>query len=97
MRVYPPRKTASLSTGTAAIQLALDENNIAGTERLRHKLRGYSAATLGCTNTICCRTSSTCTHQPGTVRFGSTPASSALDVNCQATTLYDALDRLATR
>ncbi|MEU5538605.1 GMC family oxidoreductase [Streptomyces sp. NPDC020362] len=75
------------------IHLALDEkNNIAGLERLRHKLQGllghvgmhehhllsrsiylHKGMPIGAT-----------AHQAGTVRFGSDPASSALDVTCKA-------------
>ncbi|MFE2534773.1 GMC oxidoreductase [Streptomyces sp. NPDC059371] len=75
------------------IHLALDEkNNIAGLNRLRHKLQGmlghlgmhphrllshsiylHKGMPIGAT-----------AHQAGTVRFGTDPASSALDVNCKA-------------
>lgn len=75
------------------IRLTLDEgNNIAGLERLRHKLQHmlghlgmhehrllphsiylHKGMPIGAT-----------AHQAGTVRFGSDPASSALDVHCRA-------------
>ncbi|MFF3446716.1 GMC oxidoreductase [Streptomyces sp. NPDC002667] len=75
------------------IHLALDEkNNIAGLKRLQHKLEGmlghlgmhphrllnhsiylHKGMPIGAT-----------AHQAGTVRFGTDPASSALDVNCKA-------------
>ncbi|MFE2140693.1 GMC oxidoreductase, partial [Streptomyces sp. NPDC059456] len=75
------------------IHLALDEkNNIAGLERLQHKLRGmlghlgmhehhllphsiylHKGMPIGAT-----------AHQAGTVRFGTDPRSSALDVDCKA-------------
>ncbi|WP_323137634.1 GMC oxidoreductase [Streptomyces sp. NBC_01789] len=51
------------------------------------------SATWACTPTTCCRTASTCTkgmpigataHQAGTVRFGTDPQTSALDVDCKA-------------
>ena len=76
-----------------AIHLALDEkNNIAGLKRLQHKLRGmlghlgmhehhlldhsiylHKGMPIGAT-----------AHQAGTVRFGTDPRSSALDVDCKA-------------
>jgi choline dehydrogenase-like flavoprotein len=76
-----------------SIHLALDEkNNIEGLKRLRHKLQGmlgelgmdqhhlldhsiylHKGMPIGAT-----------AHQAGTVRFGSDPTSSALDVNCKA-------------
>ena len=75
------------------IHLALDEgNNIEGLRRLRHKLQEmlselgmhphrlldhsvylHKGMPIGAT-----------AHQAGTVRFGTDPASSALDVNCKA-------------
>ncbi|MFF2102671.1 GMC oxidoreductase [Streptomyces sp. NPDC058202] len=75
------------------IHLALDEkNNIEGLKRLQHKLRGmlgklgmhphhllphslylHKGMPIGAT-----------AHQAGTVRFGTDPAASALDVNCKA-------------
>ncbi|MFD8749916.1 GMC oxidoreductase [Kitasatospora sp. NPDC059577] len=75
------------------IHLALDEkNNIAGLKRLRHKLQGmlgklgmhehhllshsiylHKGMPIGAT-----------AHQAGTVRFGTDPKASALDVNCRA-------------
>ncbi|OIJ64310.1 GMC oxidoreductase [Streptomyces mangrovisoli] len=75
------------------IHLALDEgNNMEGLKRLRHKLQGmlghlgmhphrllnhsiylHKGMPIGAT-----------AHQAGTVRFGTDPASSALDVNCKA-------------
>ncbi|MFE8017927.1 GMC oxidoreductase [Streptomyces antibioticus] len=75
------------------IHLALDEkNNIEGLKRLRHKLQGmlghlgmhphrllnhsiylHKGMPIGAT-----------AHQAGTVRFGTNPATSALDVNCKA-------------
>ncbi|MER5868424.1 GMC family oxidoreductase [Streptomyces sp. NPDC002044] len=75
------------------IHLALDEkNNIAGLQRLQHKLRGmlghlgmhehhllphsiylHKGMPIGAT-----------AHQAGTVRFGSDPRGSALDVDCKA-------------
>ncbi|MFE2301150.1 GMC oxidoreductase [Streptomyces sp. NPDC059445] len=75
------------------IHLALDEkNNIAGLKRLQHKLQGmlghlgmhphrllshsiylHKGMPIGAT-----------AHQAGTVRFGTDPASSALDVDCKA-------------
>ena len=78
---------------TASIHLTLDEkNNIEGLKRLRHKLQGmlgdlgmheqhlldhsiylHKGMPIGAT-----------AHQAGTVRFGTDPASSALDVNCRA-------------
>lgn len=79
--------------GDGGIHLALDEkNNIAGLHRLRHKLQGmlghlgmhehhllshsiylHKGMPIGAT-----------AHQAGTVRFGTDPASSALDINCKA-------------
>ncbi|MFD3441605.1 GMC oxidoreductase [Streptomyces sp. NPDC058685] len=79
--------------GDARIRLALDEtNNIEGLKRLRHKLQGmlghlgmhehqllshsiylHKGMPIGAT-----------AHQAGTVRFGTDPAASALDVNCKA-------------
>ncbi|MET9673034.1 GMC family oxidoreductase [Streptomyces sp. NPDC006482] len=76
-----------------AIHLALDEkNNIAGLKRLQHKLQGmlghlgmhehhlldhsiylHKGMPIGAT-----------AHQAGTVRFGTDPRSSALDVDCKA-------------
>ncbi|MEU8793747.1 GMC family oxidoreductase [Streptomyces sp. NPDC048643] len=75
------------------IHLALDEkNNIEGLKRLQHKLHGmlsklgmhphhllphslylHKGMPIGAT-----------AHQAGTVRFGTDPAASALDVNCKA-------------
>jgi choline dehydrogenase-like flavoprotein len=75
------------------IHLTIDEkNNIEGVKRLRHKLDGmlshlgmhehhlldrslylHKSMPIGAT-----------AHQAGTVRFGTDPASSALDVNCKA-------------
>ncbi|GAA3116660.1 hypothetical protein GCM10020254_74330 [Streptomyces goshikiensis] len=75
------------------IHLALDEkNNIEGLKRLQHKLRGmlgklgmhphhllphslylHKGMPIGAT-----------AHQAGTVRFGTDPRSSALDVDCKA-------------
>ena len=86
------RTTGSPSTATAAIHLALDEkNNVEGLKRLRHKLQGmlgdlgmheqhlldhsiymHKGMPIGAT-----------AHQAGTVRFGTDPASSALDVELQ--------------
>jgi choline dehydrogenase-like flavoprotein len=79
--------------GDARIHLALDEkNNVEGLKRLRHKLQGmlghlgmhehhllshsiylHKGMPIGAT-----------AHQAGTVRFGTDPAASALDVNCKA-------------
>ncbi len=76
-----------------AIHLSLDEkNNIEGLKRLRHKLQSmlghlgmhehhllphsiylHKGMPIGAT-----------AHQAGTVRFGTDPATSALDVNCKA-------------
>jgi choline dehydrogenase-like flavoprotein len=76
-----------------AIHLSIDEkNNIEGVKRLRHKLDGmlselgmhehhlldrslylHKSMPIGAT-----------AHQAGTVRFGTDPAASALDVNCKA-------------
>ena len=76
-----------------AIHLSIDEkNNVEGVNRLRHKLDGmlshlgmehhhlldrslymHKSMPIGAT-----------AHQAGTVRFGTDPASSALDVNCRA-------------
>jgi len=80
------------------VHLSLDEkNNVEGLKRLRHKLQGmlgdlgmeehlhhhsiylHKGMPIGAT-----------AHQAGTVRFGTDPESSALDVNCKA---YD-LDNL---
>jgi choline dehydrogenase-like flavoprotein len=75
------------------IRLTLDEqNNVAGVKRLRHKLEGmlgdlgmhphrlidhsiylHKGMPIGAT-----------AHQAGTVRFGTDPKASALDVNCKA-------------
>jgi choline dehydrogenase-like flavoprotein len=75
------------------VRLTLDEkNNIAGLKRLRHKLQGmlgklgmhehhllphslylHKGMPIGAT-----------AHQAGTVRFGSDPQTSALDINCKA-------------
>ncbi|MEU6931809.1 GMC family oxidoreductase [Streptomyces sp. NPDC046374] len=79
--------------GDARIHLALDEkNNVEGLKRLQHKLQGmlghlgmhehhllshsiylHKGMPIGAT-----------AHQAGTVRFGTDPAVSALDVNCKA-------------
>ncbi|MFF3618823.1 GMC oxidoreductase [Streptomyces sp. NPDC002467] len=79
--------------GNGDIHLALDEkNNVAGLERLQHKLKGmlghlgmhehhllphsiylHKGMPIGAT-----------AHQAGTVRFGTDPRSSALDVDCKA-------------
>ena len=79
--------------GDGAVHLALDEkNNIEAPTRLRHKLQSklgdlgmhekhllhhsiylHKGMPIGAT-----------AHQAGTVRFGTDPASSALDVNCKA-------------
>ncbi|GAA3368817.1 GMC family oxidoreductase [Streptomyces sannanensis] len=79
--------------GEGHIHLTLDEtNNIAGVTRLRHKLQGmlgqlgmhkhhllphsiylHKGMPIGAT-----------AHQAGTVRFGTDPASSALDLHCKA-------------
>ncbi|MFB8393234.1 GMC oxidoreductase [Streptomyces yangpuensis] len=79
--------------GDGAIHLALDEkNNTEGLKRLRHKLQSmlghlgmhehhllshsiylHKGMPIGAT-----------AHQAGTVRFGTDPASSALDLNCKA-------------
>jgi choline dehydrogenase-like flavoprotein len=79
--------------GDGRIRLALDEkNNIEGLKRLRHRLQGmlghlgmhphrllsrsiylHKGMPIGAT-----------AHQAGTVRFGTDPASSALDVDCKA-------------
>ncbi|MBK3623485.1 GMC family oxidoreductase [Streptomyces sp. MBT49] len=79
--------------GDGRIRLTLDEdNNVAGLERLRHKLQHllghlgmhehrllshsiylHKGMPIGAT-----------AHQAGTVRFGTDPASSALDVDCKA-------------
>jgi choline dehydrogenase-like flavoprotein len=76
-----------------AIHLSLDEgNNVEGVKRLQHKLDGmledlgmrkhhlldrslylHKSMPIGAT-----------AHQAGTVRFGTDPAASALDVNCKA-------------
>ena len=76
-----------------AIHLSIDEkNNVEGVKRLRHKLDGmlselgmqehhlldrslylHKSMPIGAT-----------AHQAGTVRFGTDPAASALDVNCKA-------------
>ena len=74
------------------IRLSIDEkNNVEGVKRLRHKLDGmlgdlgmehhlldhsiyfHKTMPIGAT-----------AHQAGTIRFGTDPASSALDVNCKA-------------
>lgn len=75
------------------VRLTLDEkNNIAGLKRLRHKLQGmlgklgmhehhllphslylHKGMPIGAT-----------AHQAGTVRFGTDPQTSALDINCKA-------------
>jgi len=87
-----PDSRVTLDEG-GGIHLALDEqNNIAGLKRLRHELQGmlghlgmhehrlldhsiylHKGMPIGAT-----------AHQAGTVRFGTDPASSALDVNCKA-------------
>jgi choline dehydrogenase-like flavoprotein len=79
--------------GQGRIHLSTDEkNNIEGVTRLRHNLHGmledlgmhshhllpnllylHKAMPIGAT-----------AHQAGTVRFGTDPVSSALDVNCKA-------------
>ncbi|MEU9130914.1 GMC family oxidoreductase [Kitasatospora sp. NPDC048540] len=79
--------------GEGRIHLSIDEhNNTAGLERLQHRLRGmldslgmhprrlfdhsiylHKGMPIGAT-----------AHQAGTVRFGTDPASSALDVDCRA-------------
>jgi choline dehydrogenase-like flavoprotein len=76
-----------------AIHLSIDEkNNVEGVKRLRHKLDGmlselgmhehhlldrslylHKSMPIGAT-----------AHQAGTVRFGTDPTASALDVNCKA-------------
>lgn len=75
------------------IHLALDEkNNIAGLNRLRHKLQGMLGH-LGMhehhllSHSIYLHKGmpiGATAHQAGTVRFGHDPADSALDVNCKA-------------
>jgi choline dehydrogenase-like flavoprotein len=80
--------------GDGAIHLTLDEkNNVEGLKRMRHKLDGmledlgmhghhglldhsiylHKGMPIGAT-----------AHQAGTVRFGTDPATSALDVDCKA-------------
>ena len=66
------------------------ENNIAGLNRLRHKLQGMLGR-LECTGDIFSTTAFTCAGMPigatahqADVRFGSDPATSALDPNCKA-------------
>ncbi len=76
-----------------AIHLSLDEkNNIAGLQRLRHKLQGMLGH-LGMQEQHLLSHSlylhkgmpiGATAHQAGTVRFGRDPATSALDVNCKA-------------
>lgn len=75
------------------IHLALDEkNNIAGLNRLRHKLHGMLSH-LGMhehhllSHSIYLHKGmpiDATAHQAGTVRFGHDPAGSALDVDCKA-------------
>ncbi|MER6557120.1 GMC family oxidoreductase [Streptomyces sp. NPDC001027] len=75
------------------IHLALDEkNNIAGLNRLRHKLQGMLGR-LGMHEDRLLSHSiylhkgmpiGATAHQAGTVRFGEDPRSSALDVHCKA-------------
>jgi choline dehydrogenase-like flavoprotein len=87
-----PRNRVTLGSDDS-IHLALDEkNNIEGLRRLRHKLQGmlgdlgmhpqhlldhsiylHKGMPIGAT-----------AHQAGTVRFGTDPKASALDVNCRA-------------
>ena len=88
-----PENRVTLEQRRPRSSLALDEkNNIEGLKRLRHKLQGmlgdlgmhehhlldhsiylHKGMPIGAT-----------AHQAGTVRFGTDPASSALDVNCRA-------------
>jgi choline dehydrogenase-like flavoprotein len=89
-----PRPENRVTLGSDdSIHLALDEkNNIEGLKRLRHKLQGmlgdlgmqqqdlldhsiylHKGMPIGAT-----------AHQAGTVRFGTDPRTSALDVNCKA-------------
>ena len=76
-----------------SVHLALDEtNNVEGVKRLRHKLQSMLPA-LGMEDHELLDHSiyfhkgmpiGATAHQAGTVRFGSDPDSSALDVNCKA-------------
>ncbi|MDH6543831.1 choline dehydrogenase-like flavoprotein [Streptomyces sp. SPB4] len=75
------------------IHLALDEkNNIAGLERLRHKLKGMLGHLGMHEHHLLPRSIylhkgmpiGAMAHQAGTVRFGTDPRSSALDVDCKA-------------
>src|SRR5215212_4367047 len=89
-----PRPTTRVTVdGDGAIHVSIDEkNNVEGVKRLRHKLDGmlsklgmhehhlldrslylHKSMPIGAT-----------AHQAGTVRFGTDPAASALDVNCKA-------------
>jgi choline dehydrogenase-like flavoprotein len=75
-----------------SIQLTLDEkHNMAGVKRLRHRLQGMLGA-LGFEDHLLDHSIylhktmpiGATAHQAGTVRFGSDPASSALDTMCKA-------------
>jgi choline dehydrogenase-like flavoprotein len=75
-----------------SIQLTLDEkHNMAGVKRLRHRLQGMLGA-LGFEDHLLDHSIylhktmpiGATAHQAGTVRFGSDPASSALDPMCKA-------------
>ena len=75
-----------------SIQLTLDEkHNMAGVKRLRHRLQGMLGA-LGFEDHLLDHSIylhktmpiGATAHQAGTVRFGSDPASSALDIMCKA-------------
>jgi choline dehydrogenase-like flavoprotein len=88
-----PRPDNRVTVDGGRIRLALDEkNNVEGLKRLRHKLQGmlgmlgmhdrhlldhsiylHKGMPIGAT-----------AHQAGTVRFGTDPRSSALDINCKA-------------
>ncbi|GAA4961226.1 GMC family oxidoreductase [Yinghuangia aomiensis] len=89
-----PQPDNRVTIGTDGnVRLTMDEkNNIAGLKRLRHKLQGmlgklgmhehhllphslylHKGMPIGAT-----------AHQAGTVRFGSDPQTSALDINCKA-------------
>jgi choline dehydrogenase-like flavoprotein len=79
--------------GDGRIHLAIDEkNNVEGVKRLRHELE-HRLGDLGMREKHLLHHSiymhkgmpiGATAHQAGTIRFGTDPASSALDVNCRA-------------
>jgi choline dehydrogenase-like flavoprotein len=86
-----PTNRVTLRTD-GGIQLTLDEkNNVAGVERLRHRLQGMLGR-LGMQERLLDHSLylhkampiGATAHQAGTVRFGTDPTTSALDPQCKA-------------